>query len=69
MKSQFAILVITVILMQMLVQTEADIWGSIWNGVKSVLGKRGLKKLDQLDDGFDSDLSDADLKYLEDMFN
>uniref|UniRef100_A0A224X3H3 Putative Non Disulfide Bridge Peptide n=1 Tax=Megacormus gertschi TaxID=1843536 RepID=A0A224X3H3_9SCOR len=54
--------------MQMLVQTEADIWGSIWNGVKSVLGKRGLKKLDQLDDGFDSDLSDADLKLLKQMF-
>uniref|UniRef100_A0A224X8J5 Putative Non Disulfide Bridge Peptide n=1 Tax=Megacormus gertschi TaxID=1843536 RepID=A0A224X8J5_9SCOR len=68
MKSQFAILVITVILMQMLVHTEANIWGTIWSGVKSIFGKRGLRNLDQLDDVFDSDLSDADLKLLKQMF-
>uniref|UniRef100_C5J887 Amphipathic peptide OcyC2 n=1 Tax=Opisthacanthus cayaporum TaxID=573324 RepID=NDB4T_OPICY len=68
MKTQFAILMIAVVLMQMLVQTEGGILGKIWEGVKSLIGKRGLKKLDQLDDTFDSDLSDADVKLLREMF-
>nr|AOF40233.1 venom peptide HtAMP8 [Hadogenes troglodytes] len=69
MKSQFVILVISVILMQMLVQTEGGILGNIWEGVKSLFGKRGLRNLDQLDDLFDdSDLSDADLRLMRQMF-
>nr|API81364.1 venom toxin [Hemiscorpius lepturus] len=69
MKTQFAILVITVILMQTFVQTEAGFLGNLWEGVKSIFGKRGLRNLDQLDDLYDFDLSDADVKLLKEMFN
>nr|API81367.1 venom toxin [Hemiscorpius lepturus] len=73
MKTQFAILVITVILMQTFVQTEAGFFGNLWEGIKgaakSLLGKRGLRNLDQLDDLNDFDLSDADVKLLKEMFN
>nr|R4JNJ5.1 RecName: Full=Pantinin-1; AltName: Full=Non-disulfide-bridged peptide 4.20; Short=NDBP-4.20; AltName: Full=Non-disulfide-bridged peptide 5.21; Short=NDBP-5.21; Flags: Precursor [Pandinus imperator]AGK88380.1 pantinin 1 [Pandinus imperator] len=68
MKTQFVILMITVILMQMLVQTEGGILGKLWEGFKSIVGKRGLNDRDQLDDLFDSDLSDADIKLLKEMF-
>nr|P0DJO4.1 RecName: Full=Amphipathic peptide CT2; Short=StCT2; AltName: Full=Non-disulfide-bridged peptide 4.15; Short=NDBP-4.15; AltName: Full=Non-disulfide-bridged peptide 5.17; Short=NDBP-5.17; Flags: Precursor [Scorpiops tibetanus] len=69
MKTQFAVLIISMILMQMLVQTEAGFWGKLWEGVKSAIGKRSLRNQDQFDNMFDSDLSDADLKLLDDLFD
>uniref|UniRef100_T1DPA6 CYLIP-Uro-3 n=1 Tax=Urodacus manicatus TaxID=1330407 RepID=T1DPA6_UROMN len=65
MKTQLAFLAIAVILMQMFAQTEGGFWGKLWEGVKSAIGKRGLRNLDQVDDLFDSDLSDADAKLLK----
>nr|UGN74581.1 La52 [Liocheles australasiae] len=69
MKAQIVLLVITVVLMQMFAQSEAGFWGKLWEGVKSAIGKRGLRNLDQFDDElFDSDLSDADAKLLKEIF-
>nr|API81362.1 venom toxin [Hemiscorpius lepturus] len=56
--------------MQILDQTEAGFWGKVWDTVKNVaskvIGKQGLRNLDQLDDLYDSDLSDV--KLLEEFF-
>nr|P0DJO3.1 RecName: Full=Amphipathic peptide CT1; Short=StCT1; AltName: Full=Non-disulfide-bridged peptide 4.8; Short=NDBP-4.8; AltName: Full=Non-disulfide-bridged peptide 5.16; Short=NDBP-5.16; Flags: Precursor [Scorpiops tibetanus] len=73
MKTQIVILFISMIMLQMFVQIEGGFWGSLWEGVKSVVGKRGLRNLDDLDDLdldhlFDSDVSDADLRLLKQMF-
>nr|AOF40239.1 venom peptide HtAMP14 [Hadogenes troglodytes] len=71
MKTQVVILLISMIMMQVLVPTEGGFWGSLWEGVKSVIGKRGLRNLEDLDDSddlFDSDVSDADLRLLKQMF-
>nr|API81365.1 venom toxin [Hemiscorpius lepturus] len=72
MKTQFAILVITLILMQTIVQTEAGFFGKLWEGIKgavsNAIGKRGLRDVDQLDDLYDFDLSDADVKLLREFF-
>nr|AOF40243.1 venom peptide HtAMP18 [Hadogenes troglodytes] len=68
MKAQFAILVISMMLLQLIVQTESGFLGNLWEGIKTALGKRGLRNLDDFQDFLDSDTSDADLRMLRDMF-
>nr|AOF40238.1 venom peptide HtAMP13 [Hadogenes troglodytes] len=68
MKAQFAILVISMMLLQLIVQTESGFLGNLWEGIKTALGKRGLRNLDDFQDFLDSDTSDADLRTLGDMF-
>uniref|UniRef100_T1E6X5 CYLIP-Uro-1 n=1 Tax=Urodacus manicatus TaxID=1330407 RepID=T1E6X5_UROMN len=66
MKAQFVILVVALILFQMFSQSDAFLEG-LWNGIKSVFGKRGLKNLDNLDELFDGEISDADIKFLREL--
>nr|AOF40230.1 venom peptide HtAMP5 [Hadogenes troglodytes] len=68
MKAQFAILVISMMLLQLIVQTESGFLGNLWEGIKTAFGKRGLRNLDDSQDLLDSDTSDADLRMLRDMF-
>uniref|UniRef100_A0A1V1WBL7 Putative NDBP n=1 Tax=Superstitionia donensis TaxID=311983 RepID=A0A1V1WBL7_9SCOR len=71
MKTQFVILIVALVLMQMFAESEA-IFGAIWNGIKSLFGKRGLRDLDlddnMFDDMYEPELSAADLKMLQDLF-
>uniref|UniRef100_T1E7M2 CYLIP-Cer-3 n=1 Tax=Cercophonius squama TaxID=1330404 RepID=T1E7M2_9SCOR len=67
MKTQFIILVLAVVLLQMFSQTDAFLSG-IWNAVKGILGKRGVRNLDQFDDIFEPDMSDADMRVLQQLY-
>uniref|UniRef100_P0DRH4 Antimicrobial peptide VpCT2 n=1 Tax=Mesomexovis punctatus TaxID=1532993 RepID=NDBT2_MESPU len=69
MKTQLVVLIVALVFMQLFAQSEA-FWSTIWNAAKSLIGKRGLRNLDdldQFDDSFEPELSEADLKYLEDL--
>nr|L0GAZ8.1 RecName: Full=Antimicrobial peptide UyCT5; Short=CT5; AltName: Full=Non-disulfide-bridged peptide 4.18; Short=NDBP-4.18; AltName: Full=Non-disulfide-bridged peptide 5.20; Short=NDBP-5.20; Flags: Precursor [Urodacus yaschenkoi]AGA82756.1 antimicrobial peptide CT5-NDBP-5.16 precursor [Urodacus yaschenkoi] len=66
MKNQFAILLLAVVFLQLISQSDA-IWSAIWSGIKGLLGKRGLKNADRLDELFDGDISDADLDFLREL--
>nr|AOF40228.1 venom peptide HtAMP3 [Hadogenes troglodytes] len=66
MKTQFVVLLVALVLLQMFAQSEA-IWGALLSGVADLLGKRGLKNLDDFDDIFDDDLSSADLEFLKQL--
>nr|AOF40236.1 venom peptide HtAMP11 [Hadogenes troglodytes] len=68
MKTQFATLVISMMLLQLIVQTESGFLGNLWEGIKTAFGKRGLRNSNDFQDFLDSDISDADLKMLRDMF-
>uniref|UniRef100_A0A1V1WBL3 Putative NDBP n=1 Tax=Superstitionia donensis TaxID=311983 RepID=A0A1V1WBL3_9SCOR len=71
MKTQFVILIVALVFMQMFSESEAGFWGDVWSGIKTVgknlLGKRGLKKLDQYDDMYEPDLDAADLEFLKEL--
>nr|A0A0C4G4L1.1 RecName: Full=Spiniferin; Flags: Precursor [Heterometrus spinifer]AGK88597.1 spiniferin [Heterometrus spinifer]AGK88598.1 spiniferin [Heterometrus spinifer] len=66
MKTQLAILLITLVLFQMFSQSDA-ILGEIWKGIKDILGKRGLNDLSDLDELFDGEISKADLDFLREI--
>nr|P0DME6.1 RecName: Full=Peptide Hp1036; Flags: Precursor [Heterometrus petersii] len=66
MKTQFAILLITLVLFQMFSQSDA-ILGKIWEGIKSIFGKRGLNDLSDLDELFDGEISEADVDFLREI--
>nr|AOF40227.1 venom peptide HtAMP2 [Hadogenes troglodytes] len=66
MRTQLAVLLVALVLLRMIAQSEA-LWGEIWNTVKGLIGKRGLRNLDDLDDVFDDDLSAADLEFLKQL--
>nr|I0DEB3.1 RecName: Full=Amphipathic peptide VmCT1; Short=CT1; AltName: Full=Non-disulfide-bridged peptide 4.13; Short=NDBP-4.13; AltName: Full=Non-disulfide-bridged peptide 5.13; Short=NDBP-5.13; Flags: Precursor [Vaejovis smithi]AFH87944.1 CT1 precursor [Vaejovis mexicanus] len=66
MKTQFVILIVAVVLLQLISHSEAFL-GALWNVAKSVFGKRGLRNFDDLDDTFEPEMSEADLKYLQDL--
>nr|AOF40242.1 venom peptide HtAMP17 [Hadogenes troglodytes] len=68
MKAQFAVLIISMMLLQLIVQTESGFLGNLWEGIKSALGKRGLRNSDDFQDFLDFDISDADLRMLRNMF-
>uniref|UniRef100_A0A1V1WC01 Putative NDBP n=1 Tax=Superstitionia donensis TaxID=311983 RepID=A0A1V1WC01_9SCOR len=71
MKSQLVVLIVALVFMQMFSESEAGFWGNVWEGIKSVgknlLGKRGLRNMDQFDDLYEPDLSPADLKFLQEL--
>nr|Q8MTX2.1 RecName: Full=Cytotoxic linear peptide IsCT2; AltName: Full=Non-disulfide-bridged peptide 4.2; Short=NDBP-4.2; AltName: Full=Non-disulfide-bridged peptide 5.3; Short=NDBP-5.3; Contains: RecName: Full=Cytotoxic linear peptide IsCT2f; Flags: Precursor [Opisthacanthus madagascariensis]AAL12486.1 anti-microbial linear peptide IsCT2 precursor [Opisthacanthus madagascariensis] len=69
MKTQFAILLVALVLFQMFAQSEA-IFGAIWNGIKSLFGRRALNNdldLDGLDELFDGEISQADVDFLKEL--
>nr|P0DME8.1 RecName: Full=Peptide Hp1239; Flags: Precursor [Heterometrus petersii] len=66
MKTQFTVLLITLVLFQMLSQSEA-ILSYLWNGIKSIFGKRGLSDLSDLDELFDGEITKADLDLLREI--
>uniref|UniRef100_A0A224XGS5 Putative Non Disulfide Bridge Peptide n=1 Tax=Megacormus gertschi TaxID=1843536 RepID=A0A224XGS5_9SCOR len=67
MKTQFVILIVAMVLVQMFSQSDATFWEGLWNGIKSVVGKRGLKNLD-FDDLSEPEMSDADLnRFLREL--
>nr|R4JQZ0.1 RecName: Full=Pantinin-2; AltName: Full=Non-disulfide-bridged peptide 4.21; Short=NDBP-4.21; AltName: Full=Non-disulfide-bridged peptide 5.22; Short=NDBP-5.22; Flags: Precursor [Pandinus imperator]AGK88381.1 pantinin 2 [Pandinus imperator] len=66
MKAQFAILLITLVLFQMFSQSEA-IFGAIWKGISSLLGKRGLNNLNDFDELFDGEITKADLDFMREI--
>nr|P0DJ02.1 RecName: Full=Peptide Hp1090; AltName: Full=Non-disulfide-bridged peptide 4.9; Short=NDBP-4.9; AltName: Full=Non-disulfide-bridged peptide 5.9; Short=NDBP-5.9; Flags: Precursor [Heterometrus petersii] len=66
MKTQFAIFLITLVLFQMFSQSDA-IFKAIWSGIKSLFGKRGLSDLDDLDESFDGEVSQADIDFLKEL--
>nr|Q8MMJ7.1 RecName: Full=Cytotoxic linear peptide IsCT; AltName: Full=Non-disulfide-bridged peptide 4.1; Short=NDBP-4.1; AltName: Full=Non-disulfide-bridged peptide 5.2; Short=NDBP-5.2; Contains: RecName: Full=Cytotoxic linear peptide IsCTf; Flags: Precursor [Opisthacanthus madagascariensis]AAM76913.1 cytotoxic linear peptide IsCT1 precursor [Opisthacanthus madagascariensis] len=66
MKTQFAILLVALVLFQMFAQSDA-ILGKIWEGIKSLFGKRGLSDLDGLDELFDGEISKADRDFLREL--
>uniref|UniRef100_A0A1V1WC73 Putative NDBP n=1 Tax=Superstitionia donensis TaxID=311983 RepID=A0A1V1WC73_9SCOR len=73
MKTQLVFLIVALVLVQMFSGSDAEgFWGKLWSGVKSaassILGKRGLKNIDQYDDFYEPDLSAADLKLLQELF-
>uniref|UniRef100_T1DEI3 CYLIP-Cer-1 n=1 Tax=Cercophonius squama TaxID=1330404 RepID=T1DEI3_9SCOR len=67
MKTQFIILVLAVVFLQMFSQTDAFL-STVWNAVKGIFGKRGVRNLDQFDHLFEPDMSDADMRYLKQLF-
>uniref|UniRef100_A0A1V1WBK9 Putative NDBP n=1 Tax=Superstitionia donensis TaxID=311983 RepID=A0A1V1WBK9_9SCOR len=72
MKTQFLVLIVALVFTQIFSEAEAaGFWGKLWEGVKSVgkslLGKRGLRNVDQFDDLYEPDLSPADLKFLQEL--
>nr|I0DEB4.1 RecName: Full=Amphipathic peptide CT2; Short=VmCT2; AltName: Full=Non-disulfide-bridged peptide 4.14; Short=NDBP-4.14; AltName: Full=Non-disulfide-bridged peptide 5.14; Short=NDBP-5.14; Flags: Precursor [Vaejovis smithi]AFH87945.1 CT2 precursor [Vaejovis mexicanus] len=67
MKTQFVILIVAVVLLQLIANSEAFL-STLWNAAKSIFGKRGLRNLDNLDDDiFEPEMSEADLRYLQDL--
>nr|R4JJN6.1 RecName: Full=Pantinin-3; AltName: Full=Non-disulfide-bridged peptide 4.22; Short=NDBP-4.22; AltName: Full=Non-disulfide-bridged peptide 5.23; Short=NDBP-5.23; Flags: Precursor [Pandinus imperator]AGK88382.1 pantinin 3 [Pandinus imperator] len=68
MKTQFAILLIALVLFQLLSQSDAFL-STIWNGIKSLLGRRGLNELDNLDELFDGEISQADIDFLKELMS
>nr|I0DEB6.1 RecName: Full=Amphipathic peptide CT2; Short=VsCT2; AltName: Full=Non-disulfide-bridged peptide 5.12; Short=NDBP-5.12; Flags: Precursor [Mesomexovis subcristatus]AFH87947.1 CT2 precursor [Mesomexovis subcristatus] len=66
MKTQIVILIVAVLFLQLVSQSDAFLKGII-DTVSKLFGKRGLKNLDQYNDLFDGEISDADIKYLQDL--
>uniref|UniRef100_P0DRH3 Antimicrobial peptide VpCT1 n=1 Tax=Mesomexovis punctatus TaxID=1532993 RepID=NDBT1_MESPU len=68
MKNQFAVLLVALVLLQLFSQSEA-FWSTLLSIGKSLLGKRGLRNFDleQMDDTYEPELSEADLRYLQDL--
>nr|I0DEB5.1 RecName: Full=Amphipathic peptide CT1; Short=VsCT1; AltName: Full=Non-disulfide-bridged peptide 5.11; Short=NDBP-5.11; Flags: Precursor [Mesomexovis subcristatus]AFH87946.1 CT1 precursor [Mesomexovis subcristatus] len=66
MKTQIVILIVAVLFLQLVSQSDAFLKGII-DTVSNWLGKRGLKNLDQYNDLFDGEISDADIKFLKDL--
>uniref|UniRef100_P0DRH5 Antimicrobial peptide VpCT3 n=1 Tax=Mesomexovis punctatus TaxID=1532993 RepID=NDBT3_MESPU len=66
MKTQIVILIVAVLVLQLVSQSDAFLQGII-DTVGKWLGKRGLKNLDQYNDLFDGEISDADIKFLQDL--
>nr|API81326.1 toxin protein [Hemiscorpius lepturus] len=60
MKTQLAILLISLFLFQMFSQSDAFLGGLL----SSIFGKRALNDLDDLDELFDEEMSNADLEDL-----
>nr|H2CYR5.1 RecName: Full=Cytotoxic linear peptide; Flags: Precursor [Pandinus cavimanus]AEX09223.1 cytotoxic linear peptide precursor [Pandinus cavimanus] len=68
MKTQFAILLIALVLFQMFSQSEAFL-GGLWKAMSNLLGKRGLNELDDLDELFDGEISQADIDFLKELMS
>nr|P0DJ03.1 RecName: Full=Peptide Hp1035; AltName: Full=Non-disulfide-bridged peptide 5.10; Short=NDBP-5.10; Flags: Precursor [Heterometrus petersii] len=68
MKTQFVILLVALVLFQMFAQSEA-IFSAIGGFLKSIFGKRGLQDLDMddLDQLFDGEISQADINFLNQL--
>uniref|UniRef100_P0DRH6 Antimicrobial peptide VpCT4 n=1 Tax=Mesomexovis punctatus TaxID=1532993 RepID=NDBT4_MESPU len=69
MKTQFVILIVAIVILQLISQSEA-LWGALLglgSTLLSKLGKRGVQNMDQFDDIFEPELSEADLRYLQDL--
>nr|P0C8W1.1 RecName: Full=Non-disulfide-bridged peptide 5.5; Short=NDBP-5.5; Flags: Precursor [Hadrurus gertschi] len=69
MKTQFIVLIVAIVFLQLLSQSEA-IFSAIAGLLSNLLGKRDLRHLDldQFDDMFDQpEISAADMKFLQDL--
>uniref|UniRef100_A0A1W7RB07 Antimicrobial peptide n=1 Tax=Hadrurus spadix TaxID=141984 RepID=A0A1W7RB07_9SCOR len=69
MKTQFIVLMVAIVFLQFLSQSEAFL-GEMINGLVKLIGKRDLRNLDfnQFDDMFDQpEISAADMKFLQDL--
>uniref|UniRef100_C5J886 Amphipathic peptide OcyC1 n=1 Tax=Opisthacanthus cayaporum TaxID=573324 RepID=NDB4S_OPICY len=66
MKAQLCILLIALVLFQTFSQSDA-ILSAIWSGIKSLFGRRGLNDLDDLDELFDGEISQADVDFLNEL--
>uniref|UniRef100_A0A1W7RAZ2 Antimicrobial peptide n=1 Tax=Hadrurus spadix TaxID=141984 RepID=A0A1W7RAZ2_9SCOR len=69
MKTQFVVLMVAIVFLQLLSQSEAFITGLL-NTLSNMFGKRDLRNLDldQFDDMFDQpEISAADMKFLQDL--
>uniref|UniRef100_A0A1W7RB05 Antimicrobial peptide n=1 Tax=Hadrurus spadix TaxID=141984 RepID=A0A1W7RB05_9SCOR len=69
MKTQFVVLLVAIVFLQLLSQSEAMI-GAMIGALANLLGKRDLRNLDldQFDDMFDQpEISAADMKFLQDL--